>query len=170
MPKSRPLRAVGAEYLDLAPVHETLRQVIPAGAAATFRCLEDPDAWPVWLDPIDSVVWTSPKPFGVGTTRDVAGKVGTISELFFDWDDGHRMSFHFTSATVPVFGAFCEDYELVPHGDDECELVWRYGFECRSLFKLVQPIVAIGFKRAGKKSLVQLAEFMRQHRDEYTAA
>ncbi len=167
MPKSRSLRTVGAEYLDTAPVCETLRQKIPASAAATFRSLEDPDAWPVWLDPIDTVTWTSPRPFGVGTTRDVSGKAGTISELFFDWDDGHRMSFHFTSATVPLFGAFCEDYEVVPLDDDECELVWRYGFECRSVFKLVQPIVAAVFKRAGTKSLGQLAAYMRQHRHEY---
>lgn len=170
MPKIRSLRTVGAAYLDTAPVRETLRQAIPASAAETFRSLEDAQSWPEWLDPIEAVTWTSPRPFGIGTTRDVRGKAGTISELFFDWDDGHRMSFHFTSASVPLFAAFCEDYELLPGGDDECELVWRYAFECRGVFKPIQPLVAKAFERVATKSLAQLAEFMRQYRGRYSAA
>lgn len=145
----------------------TVRQTIPASAAAAFRSLEDAESWPQWLDPIDTVVWTSPEPFGVGTTRDVIGRAGTFSERFFAWDDGHRMSFHFTETDTPLFDAFCEDYELVPTADDECVLVWRYGFECRGSFRLAQPIVAVLFKRMGAKSLRRFAEFMREHRDRY---
>jgi hypothetical protein len=169
MSKTRTLRPVGIEYLGTAPVRATLRQTIPASAGETFRSLEDPDSWPVWLDPIDSVVWTSPQPFGVGTTRDVTGRAGLISERFWAWDDGRRMSFCFTETTVPIFGAFCEDYEVVPTGDDECVLVWRYGFECRSGFRLVQPIVAAVFKRMGGKALGQLAEYMHEHRSRYAS-
>ena len=170
MPSKRQLRPVGVEYLGTAPVTATLRQTIPASAAATFRGFEDPDSWPRWLDPIDEVVWTSPPPFGVGTTRDVIGRAGTISEEFFAWDDGHRMSFFFTATDVPIFGAFCEDYELVPTGDDECVLVWRYGFECRGVFRLVQPLVAAVFKRMGTRALGQLAEYMREHGHRYATA
>jgi hypothetical protein len=163
------LRPVGIEYLGTAPVRATLRQAIPASAAATFRSFEDPDSWPVWFDALDSVTWTSPPPFGVGTTRDVAVRMGTISERFFAWEDGRRISFHFTETNVPVFGAFCEDYEVVPTGDGECVLVWRYGFECRSAFRLVQPLVAVVFKRLGAKALAQLAAYMREHGERYVA-
>lgn len=170
MPKRRRLRPVGVEYLGTAPVRATLRQTIPAGAATTFRSFEDAESWPQWLDPIDRVVWTSPQPFGVGTTRDVVGRVGTISERFFAWEDGRRMSFHITEADVPVLGAFCEDYELVPTGEDECVLVWRYGFECRGVYRLVQPAVAAVFRRMGARWLGQLAAHLREHGHRYAAA
>ena len=64
-------------------------------------------------------------------------------------------------------GATLLDYELVATGDEECVLVWRYGFECRGVFRLVQPLVAFVFKRMGTKALTQLAEYMRGHRDRY---
>ncbi|MFQ3322634.1 MAG: hypothetical protein ACI90U_000446 [Pseudomonadales bacterium] len=36
-----------------------------------FEIFEDKQAWPVWAGPIQKVEWTSPKPFGIGTTRTV---------------------------------------------------------------------------------------------------
>ncbi|MDH3753254.1 MAG: SRPBCC family protein, partial [Acidimicrobiia bacterium] len=134
MPRKRDYRIVDATYLDTAPVRETIRQPIPASASATFRSLEDADAWPVWLIPVEKVTWTSSAPFGVGTTRDIDGRAGTISEYFFDWEDGRRMSFYFSSGQVPLFAAFAEEYDVVPTADDSCELVWRYGFECHGAY------------------------------------
>ena len=163
MPKMRDLRRVGDEFLDDAPVANTLRQRLPVGAGTAFRCLEDADAWPQWLDPIDEVVWTSPRPFGVGTTRDVQGRAGKVSEEFFAWEDGRRMAFMFTAASNPVFAAFAESYELTPLGDDECELAWRHAFECGRAFRLLQPVIAFGFGRMATRALGKLERHLREH-------
>ena len=169
MPKVSEYRPVGAEYFDAAPVHKTLRQSIPASTASTFRCLLDPDAWPVWLIPVTKVVWTSPKPFGVGTTRDIKGPTGTTSEYFFAWEDGRRMSFYFSKGVLPAVAAFAEDYELVSTGEDSCELVWRYAFECPGIFRLFQPVIAGAFGRVATRSLRNLARYMDEHRARYDA-
>ena len=167
MAKMRPLRTVGAEYLDTAPVREKLTQAIPASAKATFASLEDADAWPVWLVPINQVEWTSPKPFGVGTTRTVTGQPGAIEEVFFDWEDGVRMSFHFSATDKPVFAAFAEDYLVTPTGEDTCTLTWRYGFECAGPLRLLQKLIGFGFKRSAVKSLSQLADYMEANAGKY---
>lgn len=167
MPKIREYRPVGAEYLDTAPVHRTLRQAIPAGTAATFRCLLDADAWPVWLVPVTKVVWTSPQPFGVGTTRDISGPTGTTSEYFFAWEEGRRMSFYFSKGVLPAVAAFAEDYELVSTGEESCDLVWRYAFECPGAFRAFQAIIAGAFGRVAKRSLRNLARYMVEHRATY---
>lgn len=164
---SHEYREVGFDYLDTAPVRETIRQRIPAPMVATFRALEDADTWPVWLIPVNEVVWTSPRPFGVGTTRDIKGPTGTTSEEFFAWEDGRRMSFHFRRGAVPGLDAFAEDYLLEPAGDDRCDLVWRYGFGFTGVVKAIQPAFAFGFKRVARRSLANLADHMRERRSQY---
>jgi hypothetical protein len=167
MATSRTYRVVGEEFFHSAPVRGTLRQKIPASAAATFACLEDADAWPVWLDPVEAVVWTSPRPFDVGTTRDITAKVGTISEVFFAWEPGVRMSFYFQSGAIPVLAAFAEDYEVVPLGEDSCELVWNWAGEMAPRFGFAGKVFGALFKRGGVKSLKQLADYMQTHGDSY---
>lgn len=167
MAKTHHYREVDGTYFDAAPAGDKLRQSIPASAAATFRSFEDAEAWPQWLDAIDEVTWTTPQPFGVGTTREIKGRAGVISEYFFAWDNGRRMSFFFDRGPLRVVGAFAEDYELVPTGDDSCELVWRYAFECPGGYRVLQPLIAFVFKRMGTKWLGQLAEFMAQHGAQY---
>lgn len=167
MPKTHHYREVGFDYLDSAPTTVTLRQRIPASAAATFASLEDADAWPVWLTPVNKVEWTSPRPFGVGTTRDITGSSGTTSETFFAWEDGRRMSFHFSSGAIPGLDAFAEDYLLEPVGDAECDLVWRYAFGFNGVFKIIRPAFAFGFKRAATQSIANLADYMTEHRAKY---
>ena len=123
----------------------------------------------MWLVPVTKVVWTSPPPFGVGTTRDISGRAGTTSEYFFAWEDGRRMSFFFSQGVLPAVAAFAEDYEVVPVGDDGCELIWRYAFECPGAFRLLQPVIAAGFRRVASKSLRNLARYMGEHTARYSS-
>ena len=168
MPKTRDLRKVGADYLDTAPVRGVLTQLIPAGAAATFRALEDPESWPQFIGPITEVIWTSPKPFGVGTTRDIKGRGTSISEEFWGWEDGRSMGFCFTAADVPAFAAFAEEWAVDQLGDDTSRLTWRYGFETPGRLKVIQPVLAFGFKRQGARFLKGLADYMQANEAKYS--
>ncbi|MBN9618893.1 MAG: SRPBCC family protein [Actinobacteria bacterium] len=72
-----------------------------------------------WGLGVQSLHWTSPRPFGVGTTREVVLplRAMTIREEFTRWDEGSGYSFHVREANRPGLRSFAENYELVPDGD-----------------------------------------------------
>lgn len=110
---------VGEDYLAASKHKASHRFGVPA--SAVWAALLDGPAWTEWL-PLTGVTWTSPQPFGVGTTRTVNVGEQEIDEVFFGWEEGRRMAFYFKSSTLPVSAA-AEDYRVVevPGG---CELHW----------------------------------------------
>ena len=113
-------KPVGEDYLATAKPNAVVH-VFPYPPEVVWAALLDGDAWTEWL-PITKVIWTSPKPFGVGTTRTVEIGDQRVEETFFAWEDGRRMAFRFDRSTLPVSAAV-EDYRLVPV-EDGCELRW----------------------------------------------
>ena len=85
--------------------------------------------------------WTSPRPFGVGTTRTMPGLYGllVIEERFFCWEDGHRKSFYVERANLPLFRRFAEDYllEETPGG---CRLTWTIAADPTPAGRLGAPL------------------------------
>lgn len=112
---------VDESYLAGAKARPGASHRFPFPASAVWAALLDPVAWTEWL-PITKVTWTSPTPYGVGTTRTVEIGPQVIEETFFAWEEGRRMAFRFERSTLPVSAAV-EDYRVVdaPGG---CELHW----------------------------------------------
>ncbi len=77
-----------------------------------------------------SVRWTSPRPFGVGTGREVTLPLHlmTVRERFFIWDEGKRYSFVVEEANRPGLLRFAEDYvvEATPTGS---RFTWTIAIE-----------------------------------------
>lgn len=118
---------VDGAYLRTAPLQITADVRVAAPASAAFRALEDARAWPRWAPVISKVTWTSPKPFGVGTTRTVQMRGGMLAdELFTAWEAGRRMAFRFTRTNMPA-DAFAEDWLVEPRGEHACTVTWRMG-------------------------------------------
>ena len=71
-----------------------------------------------WGPSIKEVTWLSPRPFGVGTTRDVAlpGNL-RVRERFIRRDEGSRYTFVVTDASMPALRRVAEDYAVEPDGD-----------------------------------------------------
>jgi hypothetical protein len=109
-------RAVGPEYFESAPWRFVNQAELDAPPERAFAAFEDAESWPRWFAGIRRVDWTSPKPFGVGTTRTVTLSSATVFEHFFRWEPGRRFSFHLTAhrAPLPLFRALAEDYLLEP--------------------------------------------------------
>ncbi|MEM7341404.1 MAG: SRPBCC family protein [Actinomycetota bacterium] len=155
MPKLRDLRAVDEHFATSGPNSNTLVQAIDKPAAVLFRILEDGPAWKEWLG-ID-VEWTSPEPFGVGTTRTVRASGQTLEETFLVWDEGQRMNFRFDRTTLPM-AAFAEDYLIVPTGDASCELHWSYAYEWSGpLTPIGSRVFGAVFAFNGRRALRKLA-------------
>ena len=116
----KPHKQVGEDYLATAKQSSAVHR-FPFPPAMVWNALLDGPAWTEWL-PITAVTWTSPKPFGPGTTRTVEVGEQKVEETFFAWEDGKRMAFRFERSSLPVSAAV-EDYRVVPV-DGGCELRW----------------------------------------------
>ncbi len=123
-------RPVDERFLDEAPVRLSATLAIPRPAAAVWADLtgENPLSW---CRILDRVTWTSPRPLGVGTTREVVALKGlnVFHERFFRWEEGRRKSFTVLQASAPLAKAFAEDYLVEPAGDGACTFTWTVAYE-----------------------------------------
>jgi hypothetical protein len=145
----------------LAPADESFLSSAPTRYSETFAIARPAEE--VWRDltadkPLDwcrelSGRWTSERPFGVGTTREmkVLGAM-KVQEHFFIWEEGRRYAFHGTEANLPVFKRLAEDYVIEPDGPDRCRLIWTVALEPSTLGKAGGPANAFLFKRLFKQT------------------
>lgn len=106
--------------------------------AQLFDIFEDAHAWTVWAKPIQNVEWTSPLPFGVGTTRTVTMAGGMLGyEEFIAWQRGTRMAFKFTHSNKNNISAFGEDYVVTDLGNGRCQLEWTMAMQPKGASKVI---------------------------------
>ncbi len=105
-----------------------------------FEVFEDADAWPAWALPIKRVEWTSPRPYGLGTTRTVEmiGLVG--DETFIAWEYPKHMAFCFTQMSETLIESFAEDYIVTPLGNGKTRVQWTMAMTPRSYGKLTMAL------------------------------
>jgi hypothetical protein len=123
-------------FLDSAPGRLEDTFVIQRPAADVWAELtQDNTLW--WCRIIDDVTWTSPRPFGVGTTRTVKTLKGAnvIREHYFRWDEGRRKSFYVVEGSAPLFKRFAEDYLVEPTSESSCTFTWRIAYEAPPAMK-----------------------------------
>lgn len=124
------MRRVGLDFLYTARIRITGRQRIGAPKEDVFQYLKIGENWPVWHAQISSVEWTSPEPFGVGTTRTVViNNRFTAHEDFILWEENERFVFRFLQSDIPLATALAEDFRLRDQGGGTCELEWTVAGE-----------------------------------------
>jgi hypothetical protein len=65
----RPLRKVDSDFVETAPLHFSNSVDLAITPEQLFEMFEDAESWPRWVSSLTKVIWTSPQPFGPGTTR-----------------------------------------------------------------------------------------------------
>ena len=155
-------RPVTADFFATAPIVFRHGVDVPASAATVFSYFEDERAWPEWFSDITRVVWTSPRPFGVGTTRTVSLKTVTVDEHFFRWEPGRRFSFFLTGATLPIFEALAEDYLLEESGPTSTRFTYTVAIAPRLLIKLGGAMARRQLDDGFRRGCVGLAEYARR--------
>jgi hypothetical protein len=124
MPRTEP---IDLAFFDSAPaVYEDQWDINVPAAQFWPDLVDNPLHWCRGL----KIRWTSPRPFGVGTTRHV-GVLGVLQadEHFFLWEEGVRFAFHFTHANIPLYRRLGEYYELKPTGPNSCQFIWKIAVE-----------------------------------------
>lgn len=103
-----------------------------------------------WGLGVKSLHWTSPRPFGVGTTREVVLPLGimTVRERFFVWDEGKRYAFEVYEANRGFYRRFAENYVIEPRGHGS-RLTWTIAIEpqpkLRRVVDLGRPLNRLAF-------------------------
>lgn len=140
-----PLTRSADEFFHAARFRFDHEVVIPAPAERVWQVLTADDALTAWARGITGAQWTSPRPFGVGTTRTVtvARGAAALREQFYRWEPGHRMTFTATAASRPGFRRFAEDLVLTPVEPSATRLRWVFAFDARPwlvpLLELARP-------------------------------
>ena len=136
-------------WIDSAPVRLVNAVDIAAEPAQIWTALEDADAWPRWATVITDVEWTSPQPFGVGTTRTVTMRGGMVGdEEFISWEPYRRMGFRFNEASMDGVRAFAERYTLDARPDGHTRVEWVMAMAPKGVSKAIVPITRVPMQMA----------------------
>ncbi|MFJ6675999.1 SRPBCC family protein [Actinosynnema sp. NPDC091369] len=122
------LEPFDVDFYDAAPQRRSYVLDLPVSPERVWRGLAASNPlW--WCRLLSSVEYTSPRPFGVGTTR-TASVLGVLRlrEVFIRWEEGRRQSFAVDRANLPVFRRFGEDY-LVERAAEGSRLTWTFAYE-----------------------------------------
>lgn len=128
-------------FLDRAPLRLEERFEIARPAERVWADLTG-EAPLSWCRILQSVEWTSPRPFDVGTTRTVRALWGAnvLQEEYFRWEDGRRHSFFVVETTAPLFRRLAEDYLVEPTSESSCAFTWTIAVEQTPLGRLATPV------------------------------
>ncbi|WP_068274160.1 SRPBCC family protein [Aldersonia kunmingensis] len=133
-------------FLLTAPERFVHKVDLPLPPARVWDLLTGDDALSSWSRVITAATWTTPRPFGVGTIREVVlGGAVRVEERFYRWIENERMTFSVDAASIPGLHRFAEDLVLHPtaHGT---LLQWTIAIEgnapLRPLLRLARPLTA----------------------------
>ena len=158
------LDEVGEAYLTDDAKVQSVSHEFSLPPQVVWNALLDGETWTKWL-PITKVEWTSPKPFGVGTTRTVWIGKQVVEEVFFAWDEGRRMAFRFDRTTLPL-KAGVEDYQVHPTADG-CRMDWYFRAKA-PLF--LGPLISGQMKSGLRKGLPKLEAYIRENPEKFGLA
>ena len=159
-----PCRKIGLEFLDSASARFDSVVEVRASPEEIFEIFEDARSWPEWAPPIRKVEWTSPKPFGVGTTRTVYMAGGLVGdEEFIAWEHGKRMTFRFSAVSRKQVSAFLEDYRVTDVGGGRCRVEWTMALDPAGPGKLAMPLVAPLMRAVLQWMLGRFARYAESH-------
>ncbi|KAA1417177.1 SRPBCC family protein [Nocardioides humilatus] len=125
----RDLRDVDADFVETAPFSFANSVDLAITPDQLFEVFLNAEAWPQWVKALTQVTWTSPQPFGPGTTRTVHLRGGIVGdEEFFTWDAPRQIAFRFIASSSRLTTAFSERYDVEPTADG-CRLTWSVGID-----------------------------------------
>ena len=150
MPGHHPLEPVDESFFTRAPHVYSFVRDLPVAPQRVWQSLVSDHSVADWTPLLASIEWTSPRPFGIGSTRTVVlpAKALTIREYFFLWQEGQRFAFHGVDASLPLLSRFAEDYLVEPNGSGT-RFTWTFALAgtrwTRPLLKVLSPGSRLAF-------------------------
>ena len=147
---------VGLEFLDETKNVFSAIEIVKATPEQVFDVFENAHSWTEWALPIQKVEWTSPQPYGVGTTRNVHMMGDMIGyEEFVAWDRGKRMAFSFVGCSKNATEKFLEDYRVTDLDNGSCRVEWYMAMDVvgfsRHMMFFTRPIMRLANRTMFRK-------------------
>jgi hypothetical protein len=153
---------VNIDFLNTASEKVVNVVEIKASPEAIFEIFEDAHAWTEWFQGITGVEWTSPKPFGVGTTRTVDLGAMKVWEHFFIWEQNKRFSFYFTQTKLPFVKALVEDYQLEAIDENTTRFTYTVAYDPSLLLRLSGPVGKAALRKTFGRAAKSLVSYMEK--------
>jgi Polyketide cyclase / dehydrase and lipid transport len=155
MTRWHPVEPADEGFFTSAPHVFRYSKRFAAPPERVWESLASDESVAAWSPTVSAVKWLDPRPFGVGTTREVvlAPGLSRVHERFFRWDEGHGYSFLVYEASLPVLKRFAEDYVVEPEGADgeATRFTWTVAIEPKPAFALpfkpLAPVLKLAFGR-----------------------
>ena len=146
------LEPADADFLTSAPHVFRYQKRYAAPPEKVWESLVSDESLAAWGPMIKDVTWTSPRPFGVGTTREVTAPGGSVMrERFFQWEDGPQQ------VVLRLRVAHCRCSSASPSTTSssrpatETLFTWTLAIEPKAAFalpvKVLAPVLKAGFGR-----------------------
>src|SRR6185295_15649122 len=134
------------DFLEAAPFRYVNSVDVPVSPEQTWAALTADETLVSWTPLVTGLRWTSPRPFSVGTTREVTILwMIAARERYYRWEEASRMTFAAVQTSVPGLRRLAEDYvvEPTPVGS---RLVWTVALEPRRILSpflhLMSPLIS----------------------------
>lgn len=129
-----PMEPFELDFFQTAPITHRFSVNLPVSPEQAWAELTRQNTLD-WCRVIKSITFTSPAPYGVGTTRraQLAPGYAQLSERFFCWDENreagtYRNAFYVEQSNVPSLRRFGELSEVEPSGGG-CRFTWSFAIE-----------------------------------------
>ncbi len=144
----------GDDFLESAPLRYVATVEVPVPPERMWAALTAEDTLVSWTALVTGLHWTSPRPFGVGTTREVTVLWSvTVRERYYRWDQGRRKTFTGVEASAPGLRRLAEDYrvESTPTGS---RFRWTLALEPGSVLnpplRVANPVTSLLIRRVAR--------------------
>ena len=155
-----PIEEADDSLFATAPLYHARSVEVPYSAEETWAALTG-DGVSSWTKGMRRLTWTSPRPFGVGTTREIEMESDLVlRERFYRWEEGTRKTFTATGATRPIFRHLVEDYVIEPTVVG-ARFSWRWAAELNRPWSFLQgPLDRFFFGPTGRSHIDGLPAYM----------
>jgi ribosome-associated toxin RatA of RatAB toxin-antitoxin module len=157
------LESAGVDFLARATARSVAEREMAVSAEQLFSDLEDADFWSEFFPVIRHVQWTSPRPFGPGTTRTVTLVGGMkLEEVFWTWEPGRRMGFAITASTTRALKGLVETYDITPVAEHRCKLRWQMAMELNPPLRFIERYMGASLLRTQMRLLKRCERVARR--------
>lgn len=157
MTRWHPLEPADEAFFTTAPHLYRYPVDLPVPPERVWESLQSDESLGAWGMGVQSLTWQTPRPFGIGTTREVVMPLGVMAvrEKFIIWDEGTRYAFYVPEATRPFLRRFAEDYVVEPRGNGS-RFTWTIAIEPQPKFKrlvdLGRPLNKLAFGQVARSA------------------
>lgn len=150
------LRREDMGFLDRAPIQVRSSLTMAATPEQLWPLIADAAAWTSWFNGMSEARYTSAKPHGVGSQRQVVVKGLRVTEDIVVFDAARRFAFVVIDANRPGVAAMVEEVTLEPTTGGTT-VTYRQSIELAPWLRPLSPVVRKALTKAVTTSLAELA-------------